>query len=283
MGIKYTYNNEKKITGRRRFKCMDCGQRFSEMDQLKKHVIKYHKDLFDDWKLEQEPSENGTIDKFLFDRRNPGPHLCVICKKKVTVWDGVHNKYARYCDNPACREAARSMFQKNMKRVYGTDNLLTDPEHQQMMLANRKISGTFTWKDGTTISYTGLFELDFLEHCEKVLELTSMDVVSAPAWTFTKYWDNEAKRERIYIPDFFLPAYNLVIEIKDDSKYPIDSKRKCKLKEAAVIKRNNFNYVKIVEKNYIDFDDLMKKLQENVCVETKKSGDHIFIIPELPE
>ena len=43
-----------------------------------------------------------------------------------------------------------------------------------------------------------------------------------------------AKRYRWYIPDYYIEKYNLVIEIKDSSKFPIDSKQKMLMKEKAI-------------------------------------------------
>lgn len=74
---KYRINNKKRVTGRRRFKCLDCGQRFGTYDQLLIHAIKYHADLIG----EEDP------DKYLYEKRNPGPKICVICKKNPCEWD----------------------------------------------------------------------------------------------------------------------------------------------------------------------------------------------------
>ena len=48
MAKKYYMNNKKRVTGRRRFKCLDCGQRFGTYQQLFLHATKYHKDLIED-------------------------------------------------------------------------------------------------------------------------------------------------------------------------------------------------------------------------------------------
>lgn len=268
--MNYLFNNIKKVTNYRRFKCYDCNQKFNTYEQLVKHVGIYHKALVG----------KMDINQYLFDRRNPGDKLCVICKKNPRIWQPKKMNYSRYCDDPSCKQRAREAFRKNMKRVYGTDTLLTDPEHQAAMLANRSISGIFTWKTGETIPYTGKLELDFLEHCENELELGCTDITSCPPWTYTTYYDPVGKMERFYMPDFFLPTFKLVIEIKDGSKYPLDSKAKVKLKELAVIKRDDFNYIKIVEKDYVDFDILMRKLQENGCVERGNDGGYIVVIPK---
>lgn len=77
-----------------------------------------------------------------------------------------------------------------------------------------------------------------------------------------------------------MPKYNLVIEIKDNSKYPLDSKAKAKMKEAAVVKQDKFNYIKIVNKDYNDFDNLLETIDETSVAEETKDIDHFFIIPE---
>lgn len=270
--FKYYANNTKQVKERLRFKCTDCGQRFGQYNQLFNHATRYHKDLIGD----EDP------DKYLFDRRNPGPHLCVICKERSCTWNPKTKKYTRLCDNQECHKKAREEFRKNMKRVYGTDNLLNDPERQAAMLANRSISGTFTFPDGTKINFTGQFEEDFLHHCVEVLNMTSLDIISAPPTCYIQYMDTFVNKERWYIPDFYLPKYDLVVEIKDKSKYPIDSKAKVKMKESAVIKEDKFNYIKIVDKNYDDFDKLLSDINEGKLAEKDSNKNHFFIIPEDP-
>ena len=266
---KYKYNNKRKVTGRRRFKCMDCGQRFGEFNQLKLHAERYHKDLI----------QGEDIYKYLYEKRNPGPYICTICRKRPRVWNEKNHKYSRICDNPECAKKAREIFSKNMKKVYGTDNLAQDPEYQAMLLANRSITKIFTFPDGGKINCVGEYELDLLNYLVKTHNYTSVDIVECPASMYVKYMDIYTKKERFYIPDFFIPKYDLVIEVKDGSKYPIDSKAKAALKEQAVIKLDKFNYIKIVDKDYSDFESFVKSFEENHFSDTKRDTEHIFIIP----
>lgn len=265
---KYYVNNKRVLTGRRRFKCLDCGQRFGEYKQLYTHAAKYHKDLIGD----------EDVDKYLYEKRNPGIKYCVICKTNRCEWDPKKKKYNRMCGNPECREKARKLFSKNMKKIYGTDNLAKDPERQAAMLANRSIAGTFTWPDGNTVGYVGTYEEDFLKHCV-TLNLGYMDVITAPPSTYLKYYDTHVNKERYYLPDFYMPKYDLVVEIKDSSKYPIESKAKARMKENAVVKQDKYNYIKIVEKDYTDFDNLIETLNESSYAESKSENGHFFIIP----
>jgi len=270
---KYKYNNKRKVTGRRRFKCMDCGQRFGEFNQLKLHAERYHKDLI----------QGEDIYKYLYEKRNPGPYICTICRKRPRVWNEKTHKYSRICDNPECAKKAREIFSKNMKKVYGTDNLAQDPEYQAMLLANRSITKTFIFPDGGKINCVGEYELDLLNYLVKNHNYTSVDIVECPASLYVKYMDVYTKKERYYIPDFFIPKYDLVIEVKDGSKYPIDSKAKVALKEQAVIKLDKFNYIKIVDKNYSDFESFVESFEENHFSDDKRDTEHIFIIPETKD
>lgn len=268
--IKYFYNNAYNPATYKRYKCYTCGRRFSEYNQLYKHTIKDHSDL-----TANEPD----IDRYLYEMRNPGPHICVICKKNPCVWDKNKKKYLRMCDNPECKRVYRENFRKNMKKRYGTDNLLKDPERQAIMLANRKISHVYTFKDGITINCVGKYELDFINYCENVLHLTSEDVIPAPPSTYTQYYDPLDKKNHIYIPDFYMPKYNLVIEIKDGSKYPIESKYKAELKGKAVVKLNKYNYIKIVDKQYDNFEKLLEEFSSYDLLESKPDK-FVFIIPK---
>lgn len=267
---KYTYNNKKRVGGRRRFKCLDCGQRFHEFMQLYHHAEKFHKDLIGD----------EDVYRYLYEKRNPGPYICPICNKNPREWNEKTHKYRRICRSPECIKKAREKYSKNMKRVYGTDNLLTDPARQEEMLKNRSISGIYTFEDGVKISYVGEYEHDFIMHCVDKLGYGSMDVINCPSKLYLNYYDPYTQKNRFYMPDFYIPKYNLVIEIKDGSKFPRDSKAKAKLKEAAVIKANKFNYVKIVEKVYSDFDGLIEMFNNDAYAEKHFDKDFVFIIPE---
>jgi ribosomal protein S18 acetylase RimI-like enzyme len=267
---KYIFNNKREVTGRRRFKCLDCGQRFMEFEQLVKHASKYHKDLIGD----------EDIYKYLYEKRNPGPYICIICKKNPREWDPIKRKYNRICNSPECAKKSREEFRKNMKKVYGTDNLLTDPDRQAKMMANRSISGKFKFPDGVEIIYVGTYELDFLKYLVEKHNFDSTDVIDCPRELYIQYYDEYSEKMRWYIPDFYLPKYNLVIEIKDGSKYPQDSKRKSLLKDKAVIKADKFNYIKIVDKNYNDFESFLEANSERDFSEQKNDVKHIFMIPE---
>lgn len=269
MNLQYFYNNAKSGSSYKRFKCYTCGSRFSEYKQIVQHTTKYHSDLI----------EGQDIDIYLYNMRNPPPHLCIVCKTRDRVWNPKKRRYNMLCDNPECKRIYRERFSERMKKIYGTDNLLSDPERQLVMLENRKISHPYTFADGTVYTCIGKYELDYLNYCEHELKLTPEDVVPAPPSTYLKYYNPVDKKNHIYIPDFYMPKYNLVIEIKDGSKYPIESKYRAELKCKAVVKNNKYNYIKIVDKNYKDYVKLLDSFRDYEFTETN-NDKHIFIIPK---
>jgi len=58
-------------------------------------------------------------------------------------------------------------------------------------------------------------------------------------------------KKHIYHPDFYLPEYDLVVEIKSTYWYNVH-KGKCLLKEEYTKKEHN--YILILDKNYLEFD-----------------------------
>ena len=200
---KYTYNNKKKVGGRRRFKCLDCGQRFHEFMQLYNHAEKFHKDLIGD----------QDVYRYLYEKRNPGPYICPICNKNPREWNDKNHKYRRICSSPECKKKARDIYSKNMKRVYGTDNLLTDPARQEEMLKNRSISGIYTFQDGVQISYVGEYERDFIMHCIEKFGYGSTDLMNCPRKYYLEYYDHYTEKNRFYMPDFYSAVCNLVYRV----------------------------------------------------------------------
>ena len=185
---------------------------------------------------------------------------CVMCKSE-TDFNNTSMKYSRFCNNEACKEKYREEFKNRMIQKYGKIHLLDDPEKQKEMLAARKISGTYLWSDRSArIGYTGSYELHFLQYLDKTLKWKSSDILSPSPHTYMyKYQDKDC----FYIPDFFIPSLSLEVEIKDDGSAKNinqDSRNKDKIKDALMKSTENyFNYIRIVNKNYSKFIELLKE------------------------
>lgn len=190
---------------------------------------------------------------------------CIICKGP-TKFNEKTKKYNRLCEKEECKEKYVAMFKARMMKTYGKESLMKDPEQQEKMLSNRKISGKYEWHDGKVFTYTGTYELEFLKMMDIFLEWNSADLI-APAPMVFKY-QFEGK-DHFYIPDFYIPSIDLIIEVKgSNNHYQKRDLEKELLKEKAVLnstKTQNLikpgkvvvmrthKYIKIMDKNYDPF------------------------------
>lgn len=194
---------------------------------------------------------------FLLTKKDHGS--CIICGNN-TEFNEQTMKYSRFCNNPKCKETYREQFKNRMIGKYGKIHLLDDPEKQKEMLGNRRISGIYTWSDGSSqFKYTGTYELDFLKYLDTVLHWKSTDILAPSPHIYEYQYDNKT---HFYIPDFFIPSLALEVEIKDDGSalnINKDSREKDKIKDELM--RSNmtfFKYIKIINKNYTEFLNLIR-------------------------
>ena len=188
------------------FKCPLCGNAYKEIEDLYLHMEKAHSDMI---------PEDYTASQYLYQLKTGKTHgNCVMCKKP-TRWNEKTHKYHRFCDNPKCKEEYREIFKERMIGKHGKVTLLDDPEQQKKMLANRKISGTYTM-NGKELGYTGSYELDFLKMLDILLDWDENDIMSPSPHT---YWYEYEGVRRFYIPDFYIPSLNLEVEIKDGGDF----------------------------------------------------------------
>ena len=188
---------------------------------------------------------------------------CVICHKE-TLWNPKTNKFKRFCENPVCKQKYKEAFRKRMIGKYGKTYLTDDPEQQRKMLAARKISGTYQWSDGSgSVQYTGTYELDFLKYIDLVLDFECSDINAPSPHTYTYIFQGA---EHFYIPDFYIESLNLEVEIKasDNTHHKIVAVDhvKEKLKDDVMRSQKAFNYIKIYDKDYKAFNQLIQDLKE---------------------
>ena len=250
---------------RRRIYCKFCDFFCYEADDYVSHLEKHHDEMI---------PEDMTPWQFSYYLRTGKTHgNCVICKGK-TSWNEKTHKYNRLCGKQKCTDAYKKIFQNRMIGKYGKTTLLNDPEQQKKMLANRKISGEYTWRDHVHKStYTGSYEKSFLEFLDQILDFDPTDVMTPSPHT---YWYEYEGKKHFYIPDMFIPSLELEIEIKDGgdnaNKHPkiqaVD-----KVKEALkdeVMMKNQFNYIKIVNKENDKFLDFLDTAKEQVFNKVQK-------------
>lgn len=235
------------------YKCPICTNKYKEKSFLYNHLDKKHGDQL-----------NGiSPSQYYFNKKNnKNGGKCIICRQS-TEWNEVTERYERICNRKStnCKEKYRQMFRERMIKIHGKDNLLTDPEVQKKMLEHRKISGEYTWKsDGKKTKYTGTYEKDFLEFLDIFLHFKSTDVMSPAPQIF--YYNYEDKK-KFYIPDFYIPSINTIIEIKsfENKHYRARDIGQEKNKDREVLK-SSYNYIKINDKKYDEFFDFLLEFKK---------------------
>jgi hypothetical protein len=149
------------------------------------------------------------------------------------------------------------------------------------MLKNRSISGTYTFSKGNVmITYTGTYELDFLQFYDNDFRGDPLDILECP-FVFYYVYENDKK---FYVPDFFITSLNLIVEIKDGGDDPNEhdhikiDREKDALKFKAVIESNKYNFIKIVNKEYGNFINAASIIKER-----NLSGETFSPLIEIPE
>ena len=233
-------NNKKKVT----YKCLYCDKRY-DRENLVHHIDNKHQDMI---------PEGYTAFRLVFDYVNNKPKgyngSCIICSSP-TGWDEDKGKYNRLCPNPKCKEIYIKKFEENMMKKKGVKRISSTTEGQEKMLANRKISGTYKFKDGVERTYVGSYERKTLEFMDKVLNCNSTDVITPGPIMEYEY---EGKKH-IYISDIYYAPYNLIIEVKDGGNNPnnrdMKSYREKQIaKEEFIVKNTTYNYLRLTNNNF---------------------------------
>lgn len=256
------------------FKCPYCEKRFTR-DKLSDHIEDKHEDMI---------PEGFTPLRLTYNYVNRRPlsyhGRCAICKKD-TPWDENKGRYDHLCGSKQCHDEYIKRFENNMKKKTGHTRISDTAEGQEKMLANRKISGTYKFKDGGEKTYTGKYELHCLEFLDKVMNIKSEDIMApGPVLKYTHKTDGKL---HIYLPDFYYIPYNLIIEVKDGGTNPNkrnmpDYRLKQIEKEEYIIHNTNYNYIRLTNDNLSQlmaiFCDLKMQLVEN-------SGERVIRINEM--
>lgn len=252
----------------RKYKCPYCDFRAQRGD-LVDHVEKDHQELL---------PEGYTAARAVYDFINGKNYgICMICKQKVFTWNDKINRYYNLCDKPECRKTVREIALKNHIKVHNKPTLLNDPEQQQKMLANRKISGSYTFTDGGKVTYTGKYEKNALEFMDKVLEIPSRDI-QAPGPTL-EYDYNGTKH--FWITDIYYIPANLLIEIKDGGSNPNnrsmeDYRNKQLAKEEMITNMGTFNYIRLTNNDFLQLLNIFAEMKiEALTWENPKATIHI--------
>ena len=252
-----------------KYKCPFCDKRMTKIN-LVEHVGDIHEDML---------PEGFTPLRYVFNyvnRKSPSYHgRCVICKKD-TEWDENKGRYNRLCGSEACKKEYIKRFEDNMNRTKGTTRISQTAEGQAQMLANRKISGTYTFQNGVKKTYTGSYELNALKFMDQVMNINPDDIMCpGPILEYTY----EGKKH-MYITDFYYVPYNLIIEVKDGGKNPNkrnmpEYRGKQIAKEEFIINETDFNYLRLTDNDMSQLLAVFMDLKMQLVDETMDRVVHV--------
>lgn len=247
------------------YKCPVCKKAYSNISGWGSHMNKIHPD---------DIPKGYTPARYFYYLQTKRTHgNCVVCKKK-TNWNEETYKYERFCTDPKCKAEYREIFKKRMINKYGKVHLLNDPKTQKEMLRNRRISGKYTFEDGGKVEYVGTYEKDFLSMMDTFMKFNSEGIMSPSPHTYYYDYvnpnDKENEGRKFYIPDYFIPSLNLEIEIKASTNTHHKIQRvdmvKEKIKDEVMNRNPNISYIKILDKDYTKFFEMLVNLKENFTV-----------------
>lgn len=230
----------------RKYKCKYCDYR-GNREQLVNHTEKDHAAFV----TEEYPAARIVYNHL----NNIETGHCIICNRP-TKWNDKTWKYHRHCGSDKCKEAIKMTYRRNAIAAKGKYTFTDDPKHLEKMLANRKISGIYTCRDGSKKTYTGSYERKAIEFMDKVLECDPEDIMM-PGPIFEYEYKGEKHK---WITDIYYIPYNLVIEVKDGGDNPnkrsmIEYREKQVAKETAIINNGGYNYLRLTNNN---FEQLMQ-------------------------
>jgi hypothetical protein len=154
-------------------------------------------------------------------------------EKRLFDEEGITNVYQR--------ESVKEKIKQTNLLKYGVESPLQNREIHYKAFKTRVLINKYL---DTDLIYQGSYEKDFLD-----LYFHKLDIKNGISFKYV--YENKNK---IYHSDFYIPKFNLIVEIK--SSYTLKLDKEIKQKEEATIK-NGFQYILIINKNYENFNKLI--------------------------
>ena len=235
------------------YKCPYCDQRM-DRESLITHIADKHEEMI---------PEGYTPRRVVFNMiNNKTEGHCIICHKP-TEWNEQAGHYDRYCGDPKCLAEARKRYLDNIHKVDRNMDFINDPEHQKKMLAARRISGEYRFRDGGVRSYTGSYERNLLEMADKLLEIPSKYIFT-PGPTLQYSYNGELHN---WITDQYWEPWNLIIEVKDGGTKPntrempeYRTKQICK--EVMITDKGEYNYLRLTNNQFPQLIEILMEIKK---------------------
>lgn len=130
-------------------------------------------------------------------------------------------------------------FKKTNLERYGVEYIL-----QNKKIREKQLASSLKIKRYKNLYYQGSYELDFLVNYYDKIKIENVNSIP--------YYYN---KKRIYFPDFYLPEYNLIVEIKSDYTYNLHRDMNEHKKIGSI--KAGYNFLFIIDKDYTEFNNLI--------------------------
>lgn len=254
--------------------CPECGKYFRLKQQAIDHINNYHADVLDERSMDAPQllyySTHGTLHG-----------ICQCGCGKETEWNEKTGKPYKLSPDPECRKRAYQKAEENMMKARGqtVHSLLHDMEHQREMQQHRPTYGEYKFSTGGKVEYLSKLELSFLKFCDNIMDFTANMIIPCPF--VYDYYDNVTNTKRSYIPDYYLPDYNLIVEIKDKNNtnpaFVKETKYKVAMKDAVMKEQHDHNYIRINGTNYGPFVEILYRIVHDKKSDTSDPNKIIVI------
>lgn len=240
----------------KKYKCPYCDIRLTRGDLIN-HINNKHEILI---------PQGYTAARVVYEVVNRKDHgTCMICKESVHEWNEKICRYNNLCGKKSCREQVRKIALERHIRVYNKPTLLREPDHQEKMLAGRRISKKYKFSDGGELTYTGTYEGKTLEFMDKVLNIPSSDIQS-PGPVLEYDFNGE---KHFWITDIYYIPANLVIEVKDggdnpNNRFMPEYRAKQLAKETMITSLGTFHYLRLTNNNFEQLLDVLADIKMGI-------------------
>jgi hypothetical protein len=125
---------------------------------------------------------------------------------------------------------------------YACENVMQSREHFESQSKSSLKSKTH---QPSNLKYQGSYELDFIEKYYNKVVIEKINPI--------QYQLNE--NTHYYHPDFYLPKYKLIVEVKSSYTYEYDLDKNLAKKEYSI--KSGFNFIFIIDKNYSELESIL--------------------------
>lgn len=224
-------------------------------------------------KIETTQENYGVDNPFQSEEikeRNKETHLDRLGVDHPSKSEEIKNKKIETClknlgvEHPTQSEQTISKIRENNLEKYGTDwytktdeyrdktiktnneKYGTDSPMQNIMIFNKQQKSGFKMCEYNNVTYRGSYELDFIKYCEE----NSIIVENGPTIKFK--FNNKNK---VYFSDFYVPKYNLIVEIK--SSYYYNRYLDLNLVKMDESMKQGYKFIFLIDKDYTKINEFI--------------------------